>query len=162
MDPWTIVMENRGLLGAFIRQHGWAMAGLDSEDREHELLLAMHHAAETWDPALGPFGPWAWLTLQNRARLLSRSVRRHTALPLLQSCVPAPGPSPEREVQVRHDAEMVLRQPVKGSTTMQIGVRRLMQDPDLRIESVARQLGVTRQRLSLIYHRHIEQLRRAA
>src|ERR1700735_3136060 len=77
-DRAALVTANRGRAYRWVNHYRprAAAAGLDMEDVEQEAMTGLCLAAESWDPAKGPFGHWASVWVKNRILAMFASLPR--------------------------------------------------------------------------------------
>lgn len=147
-----LAREARGFVG---RRVGWADW---AEDVAQEILLTVHRARATYDPAR-PFAPWFYAiassrlvdALRARKRLVLREVADADALERRE----APAPSPAAA-----DLRDTLAHAVAGLPRVQREVVSLLKYEDLSVREVARRLGMSEAAVKTTAHRGYKVLRR--
>ena len=127
------------------------------DDVAQDVLLALHNARHTWNPAR-PFAPWFYAVLQNR---MIDAIRRHkrTAaweepMDVTPSVVwPA---TAESETIARSDLADAMRQ---LSPAQRLVIERLKLD-DMSVKEVARETGMSEANVKVTAHRGYVALRR--
>jgi RNA polymerase sigma-70 factor (ECF subfamily) len=133
--------------------------GLD--DVVQEVLLAVHHARHTYDPAY-PFTPWLRTIAQRRAidalRSIGRRRDRELHAPVDYENHPDPAPGAALDVE-RADDGRRLRAAVAGLPAGQRQAVELLGLQELSLDEAARRTGRTKVALKVNLHRALKALR---
>lgn len=148
---------------AFIRFVGAGMAVPPSQldDLVQNVLLAIHRARHTYDPAQ-PFTPWLRTITQRRSiDLLRRSARlRHRELSTLDAYDQQPDPAPSAaQLVVEADEGFALRRAVALLPAAQRQAVELLGLQELSLEEAAGLTGRTKTALKVNLHRALKALR---
>jgi RNA polymerase sigma-70 factor, ECF subfamily len=147
-----LAREARGFVG---RRVGWADW---AEDVVQEVLLTVHRARATYDPAR-PFAPWFYAiassrlvdALRARRRLTLREVADADALDRQEAPMPSAAAADLRDT---------LAHAVAGLPRVQREVVSLLKYEDLSVREVARRLGMSEAAVKTTAHRGYKVLRR--
>jgi RNA polymerase sigma-70 factor (ECF subfamily) len=147
-----LAQESRGFLG---RRLGWAEW---TEDVVQEVLLTVHRARQTYDPAR-PFAPWFYAIINSRLIDGLRSRRRVTTRELADDEALAQHAAPEAEGG-RGELREVLARAVARLPRVQREVVSLLKYEDLSVREVASRLGMSEAAVKTTAHRGYKVLRR--
>jgi RNA polymerase sigma-70 factor (ECF subfamily) len=147
-----IAGEARGFVG---RRVGWADW---TEDVVQEVLLTVHRARRTYDPAR-PFGPWFYAIVNSRMVDALRARRRVTTREVPDEEVLAAQPAPDARGAPAGDVKEALARAVAGLPRVQREVVSLMKYEDLSVREVAARLGMTEAAVKATAHRGYKGLR---
>jgi len=147
-----LARETRGFVG---RRVGWADW---AEDVVQEVLLTVHRARNTYDPAR-PFAPWFYAIASSRLIDALRARRRLVLREVIDDEVLArqEAPSPSAAAS---DLRDTLAHAVAGLPRIQREVVSLLKYEDLSVREVARRLGMSEAAVKTTAHRGYKVLRR--
>lgn len=145
-----LAREARGFVG---RRVGWADW---AEDIVQEVLLTVHRARATYDPAR-PFAPWFYAIASSRLVDALRARRRLAMREVVDDDVVARREAPPTEADPRSD---VLARAVAGLPRVQREVVSLLKYEDLSVREVARRMGMSESAVKTTAHRGYKMLRR--
>jgi RNA polymerase sigma-70 factor (ECF subfamily) len=146
-----LAREARGFVG---RRVGWADW---IEDVVQEVLLTVHRARRTYDPAR-PFGPWFYAILNSRLIDVLRSRKRVSTREVLDDEVLAAQPAPDRP-RPDSDVSETLARAVAALPRVQREVVSLMKYEDLSVREIAVRLGMSEAAVKTTAHRGYKGLR---
>lgn len=147
-----LVRDARGFIG---RRVGWADW---AEDVAQEVLLTVHRARHTYDPAR-PFGPWFYTIVNSRLIDALRSRKRQGAREVVDEEMLAQRAAPEEALGGR-DMRTALASAVASLPRVQREVVSLLKYEDLSVREVATRLGMTEAAVKTTAHRGYKILRR--
>jgi RNA polymerase sigma-70 factor (ECF subfamily) len=125
------------------------------DDVVQEVLLAVHRARHTYDPAR-PFAPWLYAIVHNRLIDMLRVQRRRLLRELDPETVQSRGAGPRQE----QDAlSRDVRRAVAGLPDNQRQVIELLKFEDLSVREVAARLGMSETNVKVTAHRGYRALR---
>ena len=155
----TLLRDCVPLIRAVAAGAGVTQASLD--DVVQEVLLAVHRARHTYDPAY-PFTPWLRTIAQRRAtdalRSAGRRRERELHAPVQFDSHPDPAPDPAARVE-RADDGGRLREAVAGLPDGQRQAVELLGLQELSLDEAASRTGRTKVALKVNLHRALKALR---
>src|SRR6266498_1323663 len=147
-----LAQDSRGFAG---RRVGWAEW---TEDVVQEVLLTVHRARQTYDPAR-PFAPWFYAIINSRLIDALRSRRRVTMREIPDEEMLAQQAAPSRE-GAGGELREALARAVSHLPRVQREVVSLLKYEDLSVREVASQLGMSESAVKTTAHRGYKMLRR--
>ena len=147
-----LAKESRGFVG---RRVGWADW---AEDIVQEVLLTVHRARGTYDPAR-PFAPWFYAIASSRLVDALRARKRLVLREVVDDDVLARQQAPATSAAAS-DLRDTLAHAVAGLPRMQREVVSLLKYEDLSVREVAHRLGMSEAAVKTTAHRGYKVLRR--
>ncbi len=148
-----LARESRGFLGRRLGGADW------TEDVVQEVLLTVHRARQTYDPAR-PFAPWFYAIINSRLIDALRSRKRVTLRETPDEDMLAQQPALPEVESVGSELRETLAQAVSRLPRVQREVVSLLKYEDLSVREVATRLGMSEAAVKTTAHRGYKILRR--
>jgi RNA polymerase sigma-70 factor, ECF subfamily len=148
-----LAVVSRGFIGRRLAGAEW------TEDVVQEVLLTVHRARQTYDPAR-PFAPWFYAIINSRLIDALRSRKRVTLRETPDEDVLAQQPAPVAESSASRDLRETLAHAVSRLPRVQREVVSLLKYEDLSVREVAIRLGMSEAAVKTTAHRGYKMLRR--
>lgn len=153
-----LMHELAPIIGRMIRRQMAAASPSDREDLLQEVLMSIHAARATYDPAR-PFLPWIKAIVVNRTIDFVRRHRRHATGPLTDEMAAGIADDSASDAASRYDAVDALQKAIRKLPAAQRSAIELLKLREMSLREAAATTGMSVNALKASVHRAVRALR---